>query len=72
MVMRFPVITNWPKLQETFAYKRFEEGIYFCESTDFLSEVFFFPPFFSRTCLDSIGKKYIFENLAFSIHIRTI
>lgn len=38
LVMRFPVIANWSKLPQTFAYKRFEEGIGFCESTDFLLE----------------------------------
>lgn len=38
MVMRFPVIANWSNLPQTFAYKRFEEGTDFCESTDFLSE----------------------------------
>ena len=38
MVMRFPVIANWSNLPQTFAYKRFEEGIGFCESTDFLAD----------------------------------
>lgn len=38
MVMRFPVIANWSKPPQTFAYKHFEEGTDFCESTDFLSE----------------------------------
>lgn len=38
MVMRFLVIANWSNLPQISAYKRFEEGIYFCESTDFLSE----------------------------------
>lgn len=38
LVMRFPVIANWSNLPQTFAYKRFEEGIGFCESTDFLLE----------------------------------
>lgn len=38
MVMQFPVIANLSNLPQTFAYKRFEEGIGFCESTDFLSE----------------------------------
>ena len=38
MVMRFPVIANWSNPSQTFAYKRFEEGTDFCESTDFLSE----------------------------------
>ena len=38
LVMRFPVIANWSNPPQTFAYKRFEEGTDFCESTDFLSE----------------------------------
>lgn len=38
LVMRFPVIANWSNLPQTFACKRFEEGIGFCESTDFLLE----------------------------------
>ena len=38
MVMRFPVIANLSNLPQTFTYKRFEEGIGFCESTDFLLE----------------------------------
>lgn len=38
LVMRFPVIANWSNLPQTFAYKRFEEGIGFCESTDFLAD----------------------------------
>lgn len=38
MVMRFPIIANWSNLPQTFACKRFEEGIGFCESTDFLLE----------------------------------
>lgn len=42
MVMRFLVIANWSNLLQTFAYKRIEEGIGFCESTDFLSEALFY------------------------------
>lgn len=38
LVMRFPVIANWSNPPQTFAYKRFEEGTNFCESTDFLLE----------------------------------
>ena len=41
MVMRFPIIANWSKPPQTFAYKHFEEGRDFCESTDFLLEALF-------------------------------
>ena len=42
MVMRLPVITNLSNLPQIFAYKRFEQGTDFCESTDFLSEALFY------------------------------
>lgn len=38
LVMQFANPSNWSNLPQTFAYKCFEEGTDFCESTDFLSE----------------------------------
>ena len=38
MVMHFANPSNLSNCSQNVVYKRFEEGIYFCKSTDFLSE----------------------------------